>query len=156
MIVLMDDELVHVDSSLDVLEHYGVKGMKWGKHRANMRLAKALRKQGSKNLEEDKVGYGVGYILGYALGQEGNMAKDRHNNFKDYADKKAKNHISVKKQKYIDKYSSDSTTKGLNTKGQRKYSKLKKKASKLSNKYYDDIESHYQNTKGNYYVSIVD
>ena len=152
MIVLIDDELVHTDSSTDILEHYGVKGMKWGKHRANMRLAKALRKQGSKNLKEDKIGYGISYGLGRALGQEYNMAKDRHNDFKDYADKKAKNHISVKKQKYIDKYSSDSTTKGLNAKGQRKYSKLKKKASKLSNKYYDDIESYYQNTKVGYVV----
>ena len=152
----MDDELVHVDSSLDILQHYGIKGMKWGKHRANMRLAKALRKQGSKELAEDKVGYGVGYGLGYALGQEGNMAKDRHNNFKNYADKKAKNQISVKKQKYIDKYSSDSTTKDLNAKGRRKYSKLKKKANKLSDKYYDDIESYYQNTKGKYVVRIED
>ena len=156
MIVLMDDKLVHVDSSLDIIEHYGVKGMKWGKHRANMRETKARRKQGLNKLADRKKEYAVGYGLGYALGQGGNMAKDRHNNFKDYADKKAKNHISVKKQKYIDKYSTDNTTKGLNAKGQRKYSKLKKKASKLSNKYYDDIESHYQNTKGRYVVRIED
>ena len=30
MIILKDDTLKHVDSSLDILEHYGVKGMKWG------------------------------------------------------------------------------------------------------------------------------
>ena len=29
MIILKDDILVHVDSSTDILEHYGVKGMKW-------------------------------------------------------------------------------------------------------------------------------
>lgn len=31
MIILMDDKLSHVDSYTDVLEHYGVKGMKWRK-----------------------------------------------------------------------------------------------------------------------------
>lgn len=31
MLLIEDDKLVHVDSSLDILEHYGVKGMKWGK-----------------------------------------------------------------------------------------------------------------------------
>ena len=30
MIILKDDILVHVDSSIDILEHYGVQGMKWG------------------------------------------------------------------------------------------------------------------------------
>ena len=28
MIIIKDDTLKHVDSSLDILEHYGVKGMK--------------------------------------------------------------------------------------------------------------------------------
>ena len=31
MLLLNDNELQHVDSSSDILEHYGVKGMKWGK-----------------------------------------------------------------------------------------------------------------------------
>jgi hypothetical protein len=30
MIILKDDILIHVDSSTDIIEHYGVKGMKWG------------------------------------------------------------------------------------------------------------------------------
>ena len=29
MIILKDDILIHVDSSTDIIEHYGVKGMKW-------------------------------------------------------------------------------------------------------------------------------
>ena len=32
MLILYEGELLHTDSSTDVLEHYGVKGMKWGKH----------------------------------------------------------------------------------------------------------------------------
>ena len=31
MIILKDDTLKHVDSSLDILEHYGVKGYEVGK-----------------------------------------------------------------------------------------------------------------------------
>ena len=31
MIILKGNKLTHVDSSLDVLQHYGVKGMKWDK-----------------------------------------------------------------------------------------------------------------------------
>ena len=31
MLILVEDNLLHVDSATDVLEHYGVKGMKWGK-----------------------------------------------------------------------------------------------------------------------------
>ena len=29
MIIIKNDKLTHVDSSFDVLQHYGVKGMKW-------------------------------------------------------------------------------------------------------------------------------
>ena len=39
MIILKDDTLKHVNSSLDILEHYGVKGMKWGSVRRARRKA---------------------------------------------------------------------------------------------------------------------
>ena len=31
MILIHEGEIIHTDSSTDILEHYGVKGMKWGK-----------------------------------------------------------------------------------------------------------------------------
>ena len=31
MLILHEGELLHTDSSTEILEHYGVKGMKWGK-----------------------------------------------------------------------------------------------------------------------------
>ena len=31
MILIHEGEILHTDSSTDILEHYGVKGMKWGK-----------------------------------------------------------------------------------------------------------------------------
>ena len=31
MLILHEGELLYTDSSTDILEHYGVKGMKWGK-----------------------------------------------------------------------------------------------------------------------------
>ena len=154
MIILKDDTLKHVDSSLDILEHYGVKGMKWGKHRANMRAAKNTQKETNSKLSDDRTIYRHNYGFGYALGSEGALAKKRNNDFKKYADAKAQNRTAVKKQKYIDKYSINDTTKGLNAKGKKKYSKLKKKASKLSDKYYNDIESDYQNNKHRYNIQI--
>ena len=42
MLILHEGELLHTDSSTDVLEHYGVKGMKWGKRAAG--YAKAAGK----------------------------------------------------------------------------------------------------------------
>ena len=32
MIIIKNDKLVHIDSSTDIIEHYGVKGMKWNKN----------------------------------------------------------------------------------------------------------------------------
>ena len=31
MLILYEGEILHTDSSTDILEHYGVKGMRWGK-----------------------------------------------------------------------------------------------------------------------------
>ena len=46
MIILKDNKLMHVDSSLDLLEHYGVRGMKWEKSG-----------QGVEALTEEEVNY---------------------------------------------------------------------------------------------------
>ena len=49
MLILHEGELLHTDSSTEILEHYGVKGMKWGKRvRATGRYLKAYRKEASK------------------------------------------------------------------------------------------------------------
>ena len=34
MLILHEGELLHTDSSTEILEHYGVKGMKWGNRKS--------------------------------------------------------------------------------------------------------------------------
>ena len=35
MLIINEDTLIHTDSSSDVIEHFGVKGMRWGQRRVN-------------------------------------------------------------------------------------------------------------------------
>lgn len=49
MILIEENELIHVDSCDDVIEHFGVKGMKWGQ--------RAARKVGSYGKEYMKLTY---------------------------------------------------------------------------------------------------
>lgn len=41
MIIILENELVHTDSFSDVIEHHGVKGMKWGR-----RIGRAVKNAG--------------------------------------------------------------------------------------------------------------
>ena len=152
MIILKDDILVHVDSSIGILEHYGVKGMKWGKHRVNMKTAKKLRKVTRRNLNNDVDNLRNVYGFIYALGAEGVHTKNRNTDFRSLAKKKANNDTSVKRQKYIDKYSTDGTINGLNDQGKKKYAKLQSKTKKLVDKNYNNMEVGYQNNKHRYSV----
>ena len=47
MIIINEDTLIHTDSSSDVIQHFGVKGMRWGQRRviSNRGAAKAQKKK---------------------------------------------------------------------------------------------------------------
>ena len=61
MLILYEGEILHTDSSTDILEHYGVKGMKWGKRlhkykvdRIKRRSTRLKAKNGDKLYLEKK------------------------------------------------------------------------------------------------------
>ena len=64
MLLIEDDTLVHVDSASDILEHYGVKGMRWGKRKALTSAQKAERKR--KLIKAAKIAGGVALAVGGA------------------------------------------------------------------------------------------
>lgn len=53
MIILNDNTLAHVDSYVDVIEHYGVKGMKWGVHRRADKLLSKFNKNVIKEIKSN-------------------------------------------------------------------------------------------------------
>ena len=46
MLILHEGELLHTDSSTEILEHYGVQGMKWGKRLRSAASDKRVRATG--------------------------------------------------------------------------------------------------------------
>ena len=70
MIILKDDILIHVDSSTDIIEHYGVKGMKWGSVRRARR--KSEKFNSLVKTEMNKRGLGDGTFM-----QDDNIMKKR-------------------------------------------------------------------------------
>ena len=147
MIILKDDILTHVESSTDILEHYGVKGMKWGKHRANMKRVrqeqnsriktlKANKKSSVKNIRKENFDNDK-MLATKSRGKNKPSYKDldshartrvelvekRGNDELAYKMAKLDKRFQIKKQRYIDKYSSTDDLKGLNDKGMKKIDK---------------------------------
>ena len=56
MLILHEGELLHTDSSTEILEHYGVQGMKWGKR---------LRSAASKVASDKRVRATARYLTDY-------------------------------------------------------------------------------------------
>ena len=56
MLILHEGELLHTDSSTEILEHYGVQGMKWGKR---------LRSAASKVASDKRVRATARYVTDY-------------------------------------------------------------------------------------------
>ena len=59
MIIIKDDTLTHVDSSTDIIEHYGVKGMKWGSVRRARRQADKFNSLVKKEMKKRGLGDGT-------------------------------------------------------------------------------------------------
>lgn len=147
MIIIKDDTLIHVDSSTDIIEHYGVKGMRWGKHRANMKKVRQEQKSRVKKLKSDKK-ISVKTIrkenrdndktlaaklrgkrtasyedLDAHARKRVKLVEKRGNDELAYKTAKLNKRFQIKKQRYIDKYSSTDDIKGLNDKGVKKIDK---------------------------------
>lgn len=58
MLILHEGELLHTDSSTEILEHYGTKGMKWGKR---------LRSAASKVASDKRVRATGRYLKEYGI-----------------------------------------------------------------------------------------
>lgn len=158
MIILKEDALLHVESSTDILEHYGVKGMKWGKHRANMKKVrqeqnarikklKSNKKTSLKNIRKENIDNDQ-MLADKSRGKNKpsyenldtharkrvELVNKRANDELAYKTAKLYKRFEIKKQRYIDKYSSTNDVKGLNDKGIRKFDKAADKYAKGSTK----------------------
>ena len=147
MIILKDDKLVHVDSSTDIIEHYGVKGMRWGRRRANMKKVRQEQNSRVKKLKSNKKtivkntrkeyndndtslarktrskGIASYEDLYTHAGTRTKLVEKRGNAELAYKTAKLDKRFEIKKQRYVDKYSSTNDVKGLNDKGMKKLDK---------------------------------
>ena len=57
MLILHEGELLHTDSSTEILEHYGVKGMHWGTRKGKL-ITAAVNKTEGHGLRSAVSGYG--------------------------------------------------------------------------------------------------
>ena len=91
MIILKDGLLTHVDSSTDILEHYGVKGMKWGSVRRARRKAEKFNSLVKNEMKKRGLGDGT-------FRTEDDTIKTLNKYERDYV--KVGNELIVKNPKY--------------------------------------------------------
>lgn len=109
MYVIESNKLVHVDSTKDILEHFGVKGMKWGQRRQeklyNRYIQKGYTKRAAAEKAEKrrKIEKGLAIAAGTALVTYGAakylMNKNAGNKLVKTAKKAAEQYSEVKKPK---------------------------------------------------------
>lgn len=91
MIILKDDILVHVGSSTDIIEHYGVKGMRWGSVRRARRQADKFNSLVKTEMNKRGLGDGTFKL-------DDNIMKKLNKYERDFA--KVGNEIITKNPKY--------------------------------------------------------
>ena len=91
MIILKDDILIHVDSATDIIEHYGIKGMKWGSVRRARRQADKFNSLVKKEMNKRGLGDGTFKL-------DDNIMKKMNKYERDFV--KVGNELIVKNPKY--------------------------------------------------------
>ena len=95
MLIIYENELLHTDSCQDIIEHHGVKGMKWGR-----RIGRALRNAGTI--------YANSYIHPTLTSSSKYRTDRQHKEDK----KKYKSDKKALKQKFLEKHNKIMSSKG--------------------------------------------